>query len=443
MALKGFRELFQSHTGYICDKWEQYVGAYDAELQALRARGEPVRMLEIGVQNGGSMELWAGALPPGSQVIGIDIDPGCAALTLPANARVLIGDATDETFLQSALQSDTFDLIVDDGSHRSRDILRSFELLFPRLRAGGRYFIEDLHASYWSEFGGGFRAPDAAIEFLKSLIDALHADHLRPDAAIDPAERAMLIALNQDVARLSFIDSLVVIEKYAQAKTRPFMRTVAGSRVDDASEEWRSYLSDWSSPFIAVDATLQARREATWHEAIAELRAQVTSATSNTAGLQQQLAIAERAVQDKEMARRAADDALRAQMDALAASERRLEEQALAERVLHQSYSVLHQAYEALRQTHEELRRSHDALQESHGTLQVFRDTLQESHEELRRSHDVQLSSHDVLRQSHDVLRQAHQKTRQRMKATKRSWSWRLAWPARRLERFIKRALGR
>jgi SAM-dependent methyltransferase len=436
MGLKGFRERYQTHRGLICDKWEQYIGAYDAELRALLARGQPVRMLEIGVQNGGSLELWAEALPAGSEVIGIDIDPGCADLALPANARVLIGDATDDVFLQSVLGSETFDLIVDDGSHRSRDIVQSFQLLFPRLRAGGRYFIEDLHASYWSEFGGGFRAPDTAIEFLKSLIDSLHADHLRPDSAIDPTERARLVALNQDVARLSFIDSLVVIEKYPVRKSQPFTRTLAGSKGGEARPEWRDHLIAWSGSLVTFDNAVRVELDAALQSAVAELRGQATAATTRAAALQAQVATAEQAVRDKEASRQLLEDALKAQTEALAGADRRLEEQALAERVLHQSYGVLHQAHDALRKVHDELHRSHDALQQSHDELHRSHDTLQQSHDGLRQSHDA-------LLQSHDVLRQAHQETRLRLKAIKRSWSWRLAWPARRLERFIRRLAER
>ena len=425
MGLKGFRERYQTHSGLICDKWEQYIGVYDAELRALLARGQPVRMLEIGVQNGGSLELWAEALPAGSEVIGIDIDPGCATLALPANARVLIGDATDEAFLRSALGDQTFDLVIDDGSHRSADIVRSFRLLFPRLRPGGRYFIEDLHASYWNEFGGGFRKPESAIEFLKSLIDSLHADHLRPDSAIDPAERARLVALNQDVARLSFIDSLAVIEKYPAPKLQPFIRTLAGSKGKDARPEWRDHLMVWGEPLVTFDDAVRVELDVSLQSAVAELRGEVMAATASAAALQAQVATAEQAVRDKEASRRLLEEALKAQTEALAGADRRLEERALAERVLHQSYSVLHQAHDALRQSHDELRQSHDALRHDHDALLQSNDSL--------------LTSHEALLQSHGALRQSHDKARQRLKRIKRSWSWRLAWPARRLERFIRR----
>ena len=84
----------------------------------------------------------------------------------------------------------------------------------------------------------------------------MHTDHIEEPAAIDPAERATLAALNKDIARVTFIDSLAVVEKYAQPKTRPFARTLAGSRIDSATAEWRTFLRDWSSPVVIPAATI-------------------------------------------------------------------------------------------------------------------------------------------------------------------------------------------
>lgn len=347
-------------------------------------------MLEIGVQNGGSLELWAGALPPGSEVVGIDIDPGCAKIALPANVRVLIGNAADAAFLQSALGAQTFDLIIDDGSHRSDDIVRSFQSLFPRLNPGGRYFIEDLHASYWREFGGGFREPGTAIEFLKSLIDALHADHLRPDVAVDAAERAALTALNREVARITFIDSLGVIEKYAATKARPFVRALAGARADEATPAWREYLTTWQEPLVIFDDAVRTGLDAHLLGTVAALRAELLIARDAAAKAEAQLGAANEAVRAGEATRQALDHALRAETQALAAARGEIAQQVEA----------LHG-----------LRQAHDALAQSHGEL----------------------------KQAHAVLRQAYAETRGRLKAIKRSWAWRLAWPVRWLERRMRR----
>ena len=74
--------------------------------------------------------------------------------------NVVVGDAnSDEIFQQIIKLSDSYDLIIDDGSHVSKDIITSFARYFPLLKSGGMYIIEDLHASYWKVWGGGLAYP--------------------------------------------------------------------------------------------------------------------------------------------------------------------------------------------------------------------------------------------------------------------------------------------
>jgi hypothetical protein len=65
---KQLNDLFFEHDAKRVDKWEQYLGTYQSELAPFVERGTPVRLLEIGVQNGGSLELWANYLPTGSVI---------------------------------------------------------------------------------------------------------------------------------------------------------------------------------------------------------------------------------------------------------------------------------------------------------------------------------------------------------------------------------------
>lgn len=67
-----------------------------------------------------------------------------------------------------------FDVIIDDGSHHSSDVMKTFAQYFPLLRDGGIYVVEDLHCSYWSEFEGGLFLRSSAISFLKIIIDIIN-----------------------------------------------------------------------------------------------------------------------------------------------------------------------------------------------------------------------------------------------------------------------------
>src|ERR1700690_1242564 len=156
---QNFTELFLSHRGKAVDKWEQYLQIYDREFSALIATGRPLRLLEIGVQNGGSLELWGKMLPEGSEIRGIDIDPRVAALEFESrHIQVYVVDATDSSRLEELLGSDQFDVIIDDGSHVCDNVRQSFEILFPHLSLGGRYVIEGLACSYDSRYGGGLKS---------------------------------------------------------------------------------------------------------------------------------------------------------------------------------------------------------------------------------------------------------------------------------------------
>lgn len=223
-------DIFFAHRGNVSDKWEQYLLIYEAELRRLVSAGRAVRLLEIGVQNGGSLQIWSSYLPLGSTITGIDIDPVAGQLSLAPNVRVLVGDASDPATLARLLGGACFDVIIDDGSHRSDHIIASFEACFPRLAPGGLYVVEDMHCSYLASFGGGFRKPGAAMEHFKALADALNADHFEPDAEVAGAQGLIrLRTAGQEIARITFYDSVVVVEKLSAPKTRPFRRLITGS----------------------------------------------------------------------------------------------------------------------------------------------------------------------------------------------------------------------
>lgn len=222
---------FANHAGNVSDKWEHYLPVYDRELFRIVRQDRPLRLLEIGVQNGGSLQIWRDYLPAGSTVVGVDIDPRVGDLELGAGIEVHVADATDRGASASVLQDDPFDIIVDDGSHRSSDVITTFELLFDWLAPGGIYFIEDMHCSYQAAFGGGFQQPESSIEYFKRIIDGINADHFEGDANVAVPEQTLtrLRELGQAIAGISFHDSMVVIRKATRKREMPFGRALTGS----------------------------------------------------------------------------------------------------------------------------------------------------------------------------------------------------------------------
>lgn len=165
--------IFLAHQGRPTQKWIGYPEAYDRQL--VPWRGKSVRLLEIGVSQGGSLEIWREFFGAQAVIFGIDIDPTCADRVDAPNA-VRIGSQADPDFLRGVVtEMGGVDIVIDDGSHVAKHQRASFRTLFPLLSEGGLYVMEDTHSSYWPGFfQGGVRRRGTAVEMAKELIDDLH-----------------------------------------------------------------------------------------------------------------------------------------------------------------------------------------------------------------------------------------------------------------------------
>ena len=92
--------------------------------------------------------------------------------------KIFKGSQTDEKFLEGVIeQTGYLDIVIDDGSHVNADVIKTFKLLFPALKDGGIYVIEDTQTSYWESYGGDgedLDNPKTTMNFFKSLTDALN-----------------------------------------------------------------------------------------------------------------------------------------------------------------------------------------------------------------------------------------------------------------------------
>jgi hypothetical protein len=169
--------LFYAHDDKIAHKWHHYLDIYQQHFERFRApRAHPVRILELGISEGGSLQLWRKYFGPDAKIVGVDINPACAE-RVDADTPAVIGDQSDPTVLSAALAQlgGGVDIVIDDGSHIGRHQIASFEFLYPRLADDGVYTIEDLQCCYSPEHEGGYRREGTFIEYAKSLIDRLHA----------------------------------------------------------------------------------------------------------------------------------------------------------------------------------------------------------------------------------------------------------------------------
>ena len=194
---------FLTNTGKTVRKWEHYFPVYERHFAPWRGRS--MVFLEIGVAKGGSLPMWRRYFGPLARVVGLDVDPRCRAHE-ENGVFVRIGDQSDTRVLDRVIEEfGVPDVVLDDGSHQMAHVRATFDHLYPLMGRNAVYMVEDMHAAYWPEHGGGLAAPDSFVEYAKSLVDRLNADHAR--GALDAD------AFTRSTFGVAFYDSMVVFEK--------------------------------------------------------------------------------------------------------------------------------------------------------------------------------------------------------------------------------------
>jgi SAM-dependent methyltransferase len=147
---------------YDTDKagFDLYLRYYEEYFAPLWDR--EIKLLELGINKGGSLLLWRDHFPRGT-IVGLDLSP------------VQLDDQSGRVFTYQGAQQDTalldriarerapqgFDVIIDDCAHIGAYARASFWHLFDHhLKPGGLYVIEDWGTGYWGDWpdGAGYRA---------------------------------------------------------------------------------------------------------------------------------------------------------------------------------------------------------------------------------------------------------------------------------------------
>lgn len=141
-TLNEIYEKYQSPEGH-GDKGtaHTYIDEYERLLAPYR-KGSIV--LEIGLCHGESMRMWEEYFID-SKVIGVDIETNKYLVKLinEPGHNIIIADATKEDIVDK-INEKTFDVLIDDGSHRLVDQLNTFNIFKNKMKPGGIYIIEDV-----------------------------------------------------------------------------------------------------------------------------------------------------------------------------------------------------------------------------------------------------------------------------------------------------------
>ncbi len=211
------RSIFDNVTKH-SDKWDNYFDVYHRHLYSIQFQSRPHTLVEVGVQSGGSLEMWSKYLGPFHKVIGIDVDTECTKLKYDQpNIEVVIGDQGDPKFWDDFLaKHPKIDVFIDDGGHFMDQQILTFEKVFPTMPIGGIYICEDCHTSYMPYNGGGLRTKGSFIEYAKTYVDIIHQDWW---SELDTElERKKVIG--KDLTSVHFYDSIIVFEKFGKKKMK-------------------------------------------------------------------------------------------------------------------------------------------------------------------------------------------------------------------------------
>ena len=136
-------------------------GMVEEFIAAARAL-QPSNIVELGIFRGGSVVAYNELLKP-RKLVAVDLMPSTnphfdAYLRRPEVAgHVSVHHEVNQAdharlaeICATAFHGEPIDIVVDDASHFLNETRESFRALFPRLRPGGMYVIEDWAWAHWS-----------------------------------------------------------------------------------------------------------------------------------------------------------------------------------------------------------------------------------------------------------------------------------------------------
>jgi len=202
-------QYFNNNPGRMIFKWHHYFEIYDRHFK--KFRGKEIVVVEVGVFQGGSLQMWKNYFGPKAKIYGIDINPRVAELK-EENIEIIIGSQSDRNFLRKTKSElPDIDILIDDGGHKMKQQIFTFEELFGKIKPDGVYVCEDLATSYQLGYGGGYKRMGSFIEYTKNLIDKLNAFH-------SEQKSLQVDGLTTSMDSIHYYDNVVVIEKRKRAK---------------------------------------------------------------------------------------------------------------------------------------------------------------------------------------------------------------------------------
>lgn len=166
---------------YLTDKGPQghnYTPYYSMFFE--KEKYASLKILEIGIDEGSSLRAWKDYFR-NSEIHGIDIRGNYEYLNDEGIITHIVDHSNKGDLIVFGEQyPEYFDIIIEDGSHMSEDSILTFETLFPYLKSGGYFCVEDLLCDYDSRWNKG----RSSIEYFKGSISNVNMNGNIPNSHI-------------------------------------------------------------------------------------------------------------------------------------------------------------------------------------------------------------------------------------------------------------------
>lgn len=183
-----------------------YLNFYERWFQ--KWRHEPVNLLEMGTLGGNSMRCWNEYFThTDSKIVGIELerDYWKPDTSMP---RLMLWHGRQEDEILCGNIKEQFDIIIDDAGHFGEQQWKALHLWLPKVKPGGIYIIEDLHAAYWPEYNG-----NGAHRIMSHLFGLVHDINCGGNSKVGNRDDCMSDGWRSLIRCITFHKSVCVIER--------------------------------------------------------------------------------------------------------------------------------------------------------------------------------------------------------------------------------------
>ena len=217
------KELFYKSKKH-SRKWEKYFDVYEEIFK--KYKDKDIKFVEIGVQNGGSLEIWKNYFSAKSEIIGIDLNPECKKFEKD-NIKIFIGNQSDVSFWNNFFNKvGKVDIILDDGGHTNLDQIITCVNVIDKINDDGMLVVEDTLTSYVDEYNSDPKL--TFINFSKKTIDDINFKN-------DKNIKQFNFSLNNYVHSMEFFESFVIfkINRKKCLYNKPLNNDGENSKIED------------------------------------------------------------------------------------------------------------------------------------------------------------------------------------------------------------------